>query len=123
MLDAASWVERIGYQGAQLRRKYLFWRWALLGAIPVFLLCDVGLAALHLNNGIETTAVVLVVVSVASVVCGVVRAYVVTQRTMVAEILRKARLPPMNISDRSLSTIAGYDNWIGRVGSLAHPAP
>ena len=91
-------------------------------AIPTFWLCIAGVAALHLDVG-EATATVLVIVSALLMTGVIIWAQGVTQRTMVTEILRNARLPPMKINDRSIGTIAGYDNWIGRVGSLARPAP
>jgi hypothetical protein len=121
MLVAASWVERIGYRGAQLRRNYLLWRVSPVVAIPAFWLCIAGVAALRLNVS-ETTATVLVIVSALLMTGVIIWAQGITQRNMVTEILRNAHLPPMKINDRSIGTIAGYDNWIGRVGSLARPA-
>jgi hypothetical protein len=121
MLVAAKWVERIGYRGAPLRRTYLLWRVLPVVAIPAFWLGDAGLAALNLNVS-ETTATVLIVVSALLMTGVIIWAQGITQRNMVTEILRNAHLPLMKINDRSIGTIAGYDNWIGRVGSLARPA-
>lgn len=66
-------------------------------------------------------SIALVIIIAASVVGGtlIVRAQVVSKRKAVAEVLRYCRLPDMAMADRSLFTVAGYEDWIGRVGILA----
>jgi len=122
MSSSAEWTDRIGSRGAQLRRTYLLWRVALLVAIPAYWVCAVGVGALHLNLSVPAVIAIVIVSSVA-VAGGIVRAQVVSRRKLVTEILQHARLPEAGIADRSIGSIAGYDNWIGRVSHLARPTP
>jgi len=115
----AKWVERIGVRGARLRYRYIYWRLSIFVWVVIFAL--VGAVMRYLRVAGTDASIALVIIIVASVAGGslIVRAQVVSKRRAVAEILRYCRLPEMAMADRSLFTIAGYEDWIGRVGILA----
>ncbi|MEC5171284.1 hypothetical protein [Glaciihabitans sp. GrIS 2.15] len=119
MSSEAKWVERIGVRGARLRYRYIYWRLSIFVWVVIFAL--VGAVMRYLRVAGTDASIALVIIIVASVAGGslIVRAQVVSKRRAVAEILRYCRLPEMAMADRSLFTIAGYEDWIGRVGILA----
>ena len=113
-----EWVTRLGSTGAALRFRYVFLRYSLLAWVLIVFFVGVlpwpRPAWFYAPTTIAIAITVIVIVPLA-----IVGAQLVSKRQLVSEVLRNARLPKMPISDRSLGSIAGYDDWIRRVGGLA----
>lgn len=116
-----KWVLRLGSTGAALRFRYMFLRVLLVGWVLLVLI--VGLPPWPRPGWFYAPeTIVIAVLLVVIVPLAIIGAQLWTRRRLVAEVLRNARLPDMPISDRSLGSVAGYDNWMGRVGGLAREA-
>lgn len=114
-----KWVSRLGSAGARLRLRYIYLRFLLL--VWVFAVLAILLPRWPTPAWFYTpTTIVIVLVVGVSVPLLIIGAQIRSRRPLVAEVLRNARLPEMPVSDRSLWTLAGYDDFIRRVGSLAH---
>ncbi len=112
----AEWEYRLGTLGSSLRSRYLVLRFGFAGFVGLIALVDLPRwpwPAWFVTPG----AVIVQAVVEVAVVLAIVVSQVLTKRRLVAEVLDHARLPPMPISDHSLWSLSGYDNWLGRVGS------